>query len=156
MVKKTLDTFTASIINYFHNNYNIDVEIGSPYLISDLNELRGDFTGVIQISGKYSGSCYFSTPKDLLKHLITSLEINGIDIENEEVLCDITGEIANTLSGNARSVLGENFIISIPTVYRGKSSLEAITSDEKTDERTYAIPVNWQSQKAFLGINLTH
>lgn len=153
MVEKTLDTFTQSIINYFHSTYNIDVNIGSPYLISDLDELNGDYTGVINISGQYNGSCYFSTPKTLLQQILSSLEI-GIDINSDEVLGDIAGEIANTLSGNARAELGENFIISIPKVFRGTSSIEALTEKDTSEERTYAIPVVWKSEKAFLGVNL--
>ena len=153
MVEKTLDTFTQSIINYFHSTYNINVDIGSPYLIYNLDELNGDFTGVINISGQYNGSCYFSTPKSLLQQILTSLEID-IDINSDDVLSDIAGEIANTLSGNARAELGENFIISIPTVFRGKSSLEALIDESTSEERTYAIPVVWNSEKAFLGVNL--
>ena len=67
---------------------------------------------------------------------------------------DIAGEIANTLSGNARAELGENFIISIPKVFRGTSSIEALTEKDTSEERTYAIPVVWKSEKAFLGVNL--
>jgi len=153
MVEQTLDTFTSCIINYFQTTYNIDVVIGSPYLVSDLSALNGDFTGVIRISGQYNGSCYFSTPKALLQLILESLEVS-IDIESEEVLSDIAGEIANTLSGNARAELGENFIISIPTVFRGQQSMQAIEFDDANEERTFAIPVMWESQKAFLGVNL--
>ena len=89
---------------------------------------------MINISGEYNGTCYFSTPKTLLQRLISSLSIN-VDIESEIILTDITGEIANTLSGNARAELEENFIISIPKVFKGKAALAAIGSNE----RTYAI-----------------
>lgn len=153
MVEKTLDTFTQTIINYFQDTYKIDVTIGSPYLITNLDDLNGDFTGVINISGQYNGSCYFSTPKSLLQHILTSLTID-IDIDSEDVLSDIAGEIANTLSGNARAELGEDFIISIPTVFRGKNALQAVVDHEANEERTYAIPVIWNSEKAFLGVNL--
>lgn len=152
MVEKALDTFINSIINYFRNTYNIDVSIGSPYLISDASELSGDYTGVIKISGEYDGSCYFSTPKTLLQQVLESLSINAqIDSNSDQVLGDIAGEIANTLSGNARADLGEDFIISIPKVYQGKSAIEALTDSH----RTYAIPINWSDEKAFLGLTLT-
>ena len=154
MVKKTLDTFTNIIINYFHTTYDVKVDIGSPYLISDLGEFDGDFTGVIRISGQYNGSCYFSTPKSLLQQILTSLSI-PIDIDSEEVLSDIAGEIANTLSGNARAELGEDFIISIPKVFRGKQSLQAIDIEDDPELLTYAIPVYWNSEKAFIGVKLS-
>ncbi len=152
MVEKALDTFINSIINYFENTYNININIGSPYLITQLSELNGDYTGVIIISGEYNGSCYFSTPKSLLQKVLKSLEIDQhVDIESEAVSTDIAGEIANTLSGNARAELGEDFIISIPKVYTGKSTLEALSEDL----RTYAIPVTWNNEKAFLGVTLS-
>jgi len=150
MVEKALETFINTIINYFESTYKINISIGSPYLISSPSELQGDFTGIINISGRYQGSCYFSTPKSLLQTVLKSLSVN-IDLNSDVVLTDLTGEIANILSGNARAELGEDFIISIPTVYRGKASLEAISSNE----RTYAIPITWNSEKAFLGVTLS-
>ena len=46
------------------------------------------------------------------------------------MLTDIAGEIANTLSGNARAELGEEFIFSILKVFKGQSALEAISTNE--------------------------
>ena len=151
MVEKALDTFIHSIIEYFRTTYAIDVSIGTPYLINDAAELGSDYTGAINISGEYEGSCYFSTPKALLQQVLKSLCISGeIDIDSDEVLSDIAGEIANTLSGNARSELGEDFIISIPKVFRGRSAIAGISEVQ----RVYAIPINWKNQKAFLGVHL--
>lgn len=152
MVEKALDTFIKSIIIYFQETYSIDVNIGAPYLISDANELSGDFTGAINISGEYEGSCYFSTPKALLQKVLQSLSIGTeIDINSDEILSDIAGEIANTLSGNARLDLGEDFIISIPKIYRGTSAVAGLAEEVS---RVYAIPIHWNNQKAFLGVHL--
>lgn len=150
MVEQTLDTFINTIINYFETTYNIHINIGAPYLISSASELQGDFTGLIDISGRYQGSCYFSTPKSLLQTVLQSLSVN-VDLDSDVILSDLTGEIANILSGNARSELGEDFIISIPKVFQGSSAIQAIA----TDDRTYAIPITWNSEKAFLGVTLT-
>ena len=35
---------------------------------------------------------------------------------SEETILDLVGEVANTISGNARRDFGKNFVISIPTV----------------------------------------
>jgi chemotaxis protein CheX len=150
MVEKALETFINTIIHYFQTTYGINVEIGSPYLINDPTELNGDYTGIIEISGEYRGWCYFSTPKSLLQTVIQSLSID-VDLNSEVVLTDIAGEIANILSGNARAELGQNFVISIPKVYSGSNAIEAITADE----RTYAIPITWKNEKAFLGVALS-
>jgi len=150
MVEKALETFINTIINYFQTTYAIDVQIGSPYLISDATELNGDYTGIIEISGEYTGWCYFSTPKSLLQTVLQSLSID-VDLNSEVVLTDIAGEIANILSGNARAELGQSFVISIPTVYSGGHAIEAITNAD----RTYAIPIIWNNEKAFLGVSLS-
>lgn len=151
MVEKALDTFINSIINYFKTTYAINVSIGAPYLINDAAELGCDYTGAINISGEYEGSCYFSTPKALLQQVLKSLTIHGeFDTNSDQVLSDIAGEIANTLSGNARADLGEDFIISIPKIFRGKSAIAGISEAQ----RVYAIPINWNDQKAFLGVHL--
>ena len=151
MVEKALDTFIKTILNYFDSTYNIGVDIGTPYLVNDLSDLKGDYSGVIDISGRFSGHCYFSTPTSLLKRVLEKLNIKSAEIESDMVLQDIAGEIANTLSGNARAELGEDFIISIPKVYRGKNILEAFSEDK----RTYAIPIKLETEKAYLGVTLS-
>ena len=106
-----------------------------------------DYTGCITITGAYQGFCYFSAPKILLKHLILSL---GESDTSEEMMLDTVGEVANTLSGNAREFLGKDFIISVPEVVRGSPR----KNDGHSEQRIYAIPINWNSYKAMLAVCL--
>ena len=41
---------------------------------------------------------------------------------SEELLVDLVGEVANTISGNARYVFGKDFMISVPVVIEGAPS----------------------------------
>jgi chemotaxis protein CheX len=66
--------------------------------------------------------------------------------ESEEILCDLVGEIANTLSGNAREEFGRDFLISVPVVATANDSRFRLLEDA----RNYVIPIIFQSEKAYL------
>ncbi len=147
MIEQKLQIFIDSIVNYFNHTSDKSVEVGVPYLLAPDDVIPGDYTGVISISGAYSGCCYFTAPTILLKHLVISI---GEKDTSESMLLDAAGEVANTLSGNARKQLGSDFIISVPTVIRGVHRV----SDVPDNQRIYAIPIQWHSYKALLGICL--
>ena len=77
-----------------------------------------DFTGVIGISGERQGCVYFTAHRDLLRQLL--LHVGEADVSDNN-LCDLVGEIANTISGNARRHFGPNFMISVPVVVAGNA-----------------------------------
>lgn len=147
MIEKNIRVFVDSIVQYFGHTYDPSVLVGSPYLIDDIREASADYTGVISISGQYSGACYFSAPAVLLRHLILSV---GESDTSETMMLDTVGEVANTLSGNARRELGRKFVISAPHIIKGTPNNSAMLSGT----RIFAIPINWKSYKATLGICL--
>ena len=59
------------------------------------------------------------------------------------------GEVANTISGNARRDFGKNFLISVPTVIAHES--ETVTTP---NTRAYVIPINWRTHSAKLVVCL--
>ena len=65
---------------------------------------------------------------------------------NGELICDLVGEIANTLSGNAREEFGKDFLISVPIVSTGGN----VRFKFPPDSRNYVIPIIWQTEKAYL------
>ncbi len=146
MKETQLKVFIDGIVNYFHHTSEPTVAVGSPYLIRDLNEISSDYTGTISISGTYEGACHFTAPSALVRHLILSF---GETDTSESMITDTVGEVANTLSGNARQKLGRGFNISTPTVSKGSPS-----DNNAGENRIYAIPINWKSYKATLGIHL--
>jgi len=147
MKEEKLKIFIDSIVNYFKITSDTSAKVGSPFLIDTIEDVRADYTGTISISGAYQGACHFTAPSALLRHLI--LSIGELDT-SDEMMQDAVGEVANTLSGNARKELGKQFIISPPKVFKG----QAADVNKSDGERIYAIPISWKSYKATLGVHL--
>ena len=148
MIEENLQIFIDTTLNYFSTVTNRKIEVGSPYLVENKAVQISDYTGVIAISGQYTGCCYFTAPRIFLRYLIMTL---GEQDTSDAMLLDAVGEIANTLSGNARKELGRDFIISVPSVFKGEPEI----SELPEDKRTYAIPVLCNSYKALLCISLS-
>jgi chemotaxis protein CheX len=102
-----------------------------------------EYTGIIGISGKTHGAVCFTANGLMLKNILGFLNESP---SSREMLCDLVGEIANTLSGNAREEFGSDFLISVPVV---------ATEDDygfrfPEEGRNYVIPIIWRSEKAYL------
>jgi len=149
MIEPKLQIFIDGIVSYFEQTNDRDVAVGSPYLIEVDDDIATDYTGVIEITGAYTGNCYFSATSGLLRHLILQ---SGETDTSEDMMLDAVGEIANILTGNARKRLGEEFIISTPEVYIGRNVSQTLTQSR----RLYGIPLEWKSQSAILTIHLVH
>ncbi|MBX2850070.1 MAG: chemotaxis protein CheX [Acidiferrobacterales bacterium] len=148
MIEDNMQVFIDSIVNYFTQVSDKKVEVGSPYLLEDNQVIISDYTGVISISGLYEGCCYFTAPRAMLKYLV--LALGEIDT-SETMLLDAVGEVANTLSGNARREIGKEFIISVPVVFKTRPEDQAFDGGG----RTYAIPILCNSYRSLLGIRLS-
>jgi chemotaxis protein CheX len=83
--------------------------------------------------------------------LETILSLLKDDRRDDAAKRDLVGEIANTLSGNAREEFGSDFLISVPNVIVGPR----LSADLRTGDRNYAIPLNWRSETAYLLVSLT-
>ena len=141
MSEDKIQIFIDAVVNYFNQTSNTEVTVGAPFLEKNHNPTAMDYTGVIGISGSYKGCVYFTAPKILLKHLILSL---GESDTSENNMIDMVGEVANTLSGNARRELGKNFMISVPMVVEGAPSKLHLPREL----RSYVIPISWKSYNA--------
>ena len=148
MSEETLQVFIDGVIRYFQHTQDRDVEVGTPYLVSNKKPISMDYTGMIGITGPVKGCIYFTAPTVLLKHLL--LSIGEIETSNE-FLMDLVGEVANTISGNARRELGKDFMISVPMVVEGKPSAIHLPSEL----RSYVIPITWKSYTAAVAICLS-
>jgi chemotaxis protein CheX len=79
--------------------------------------------------------------------------ILGSEEVSREDFVDMTGEVVNTIAGNARKELGANFNISIPFVISG----DTISIDlPKMVAPIYILPCRWGEQTfyLFLGLDL--
>ena len=147
MKEKRLQVFIDGVNKYFTQVNNYEITVGTPYLTENRNPPASDITGVIGITGPITGCVYFTAPAPMLKHLLISMKEPDLSAEN---MMDLVGEVANTISGNARSEYGSQFNISVPFVMRG-------VPDEihlPRDSRSFVIPIDWKNYTAHIVICL--
>ncbi len=61
------------------------------------------------MTGRRNGIVYFTAPRGML--IVMLMKMNESDVSHDN-LCDLVGEVANTISGNARRDFGKDFMIS--------------------------------------------
>ena len=93
------------------------------------------------------GCVYFTARRDLLNQLL--LHVGELDV-SESNLSDLAGEIANTISGNARRHFGPDFMISVPVVVKGNATAIQVPRNVKA----YIIPLSWHKHEAVLVVSL--
>ena len=145
--EKRFQVFIDSVNRFFNEVNNIDVKVGTPYLVENNTPSAHDYTGIIGISGPYRGSVYFTAPRILLRNLLLSLQEPD---ESEESMMDLIGEIANTIAGNARSEYGSEFMISVPMVVKGAPDQIYLPKTA----RSFVIPISWKDYSASIVVSL--
>jgi len=120
--------------------------IEPPFLREELGPLL-EYTGIIRVSGRSNGAVCFTANSKMLERILSLLHD---DRRDDSAKRDLVGEIANTLSGNAREEFGSDFRISVPLVMVGPRR----NADLQTGARNYAIPLSWRSETAYLLIGL--
>jgi len=147
MSEQTLQVFIDGVVRYFQHTNDKEVKVGTPYLVENHKPAAFDVTGIIGISGPQRGCVYFTAPRILLKHLL--LSIGEADTSSEHIF-DLVGEVANTISGNARSSFGHEFMISVPVMIEGAPGQIHLPPQM----RSYVIPIYWKSYHAAVVICL--
>jgi chemotaxis protein CheX len=146
MSEKELKVFVDAVTHYFTSQTRSPAEVTTAYLAEhDLPAY--DYTGVIDISGGYQGSIYFSAPRLLLRQLL--LEMREPDIGEHNIL-DVVGEVANTISGNARQHFGSLLDISVPRALH--VSVQKIV--QAVRQRAFVILLRWQHYEAAVVIDV--
>jgi chemotaxis protein CheX len=144
MISETVSSvFVNGVLHYFDTTVQQRAECGTPYLAIGRTPEVADYTGMIKVSGVQDGIVFFTAPKAMLCVMLMKMQETDMGHDN---LCDLVGEIANTLSGNARRDFGHQFNISVPSVVHGRDS--AIEYPENT--RPIVIPIEWRSHHARL------
>jgi chemotaxis protein CheX len=139
--------FVDGVLNYFGTSVQQVAQCGTPHLaLTDRPEIA-DYTGVIQVSGKRTGLVAFTAPKSMLSVMLMRMQETDMSHEN---LSDLVGEIANTLSGNARRDFGHQFNISVPAVSSGRE--QPLQFPEGA--RPIVIPIDWRNYHARLVVCL--
>lgn len=146
MVKaEKLGVFITSVMAFFAQiGYPLQ-EIGTPYISRNTDISVYDYTGIIIITGPLKGSVFVSAPSNLLREVLKVMQEPEVSIT---LMKDLIGEIANTISGNARTQFGPEFIISPPKVVEGLPNHTYLPKDS----RSYIIPFHWQGHGGVIGI----
>lgn len=139
-----VQTFIDAVKHYFSVITGTEVNVGTPYLSQSINTHTSNVIGSIAVSGQRRGAVHFSAPTALLRHL---LALHGETQVNTDMLSDCLGEIANTIAGNARKQLGQDFIISTPIV---KPASAVLT----TTNHCLFIPIEWKNLPCALAVDL--
>ncbi len=144
--EQELKTFVEGTTSFFEVAAQQPASIGSPYLLEGTPAVH-EYTGIINISGKREGVVMFTAPKAMLTVLLMKMQENDF---SHETMRDLVGEVANTISGNARRDFGREFVISVPSVLSGQLKIP-----QKPGLRSFIIPINWRSHSAKLVVSLT-
>ncbi len=145
--EQELKTFVEGTTSYFEVAAQQPASVGSPYLVTEGSPAVHEYTGIISISGRREGVVYFTAPKAMLTVLLMKMQENDFSHEN---MRDLVGEVANTISGNARRDFGNEFVISVPSVLAGERSDPPLVPGA----RSFVIPINWRSHSAKLVVSL--
>jgi chemotaxis protein CheX len=141
-------SFVDAVSGYFYQISEEQAEINAAFLVEgEIPATTFDLTGYITLSGSFSGRVYFSAPRVMVTRLLL---IMGESDRSEERLLDAVGEIANTISGNARKHFGESMVISVPvTAATEHDWLKSVVSP-----RSYVILVKWKQYKASVVVDI--
>jgi chemotaxis protein CheX len=148
MDDQDIQVFITGVRRYFESLRTDARVVIEPPFIKDQDRPFLEYTGIIGISGKAHGAVCFTANGVMLEKILGFLNESP---SSREMLCDLVGEIANTLSGNAREEFGRDFLISVPVVATEKD----FSFHFPEDGRNYVIPIIWQTQKAYLLVCLS-
>lgn len=146
--EQDIRAFVHGTTHYFEIAAQQAATVGSPFLVTQGSPEIHDYTGVIAVTGRRSGIVCFSAPRGMLTVLLMKMNESNVTHEN---LCDLVGEVANTISGNVRRDFGKDFAISPPTVVSGNA---ASSIELPAGCRPVVIPINWRSHVAKLVVCL--
>jgi chemotaxis protein CheX len=141
-------SFVDAVSSFFFHITNEKVEIRAAYLVEgEIQASTFDLTSYISLSGDFSGRVYFSAPRAMVAHLLVAMHEPE---RGDERLLDAVGEIANTISGNARKHFGEAMQISVPvTQVTTHDWLNTVVSPH-----SYVILVKWKQYRASVVVDI--
>ena len=140
-----LKLFVDSVRRYFQVITKHEPQITSAFL--GTGDVDGhDFNGIVTFSGSYNGHVIVSMPPQLLRELLL---LQGETNLGDSNLLDAVGEVANTLAGNARQVLGSALNISVPVKLQGSSGIKA-----RVRKHPYVITLRWGHQPALVCVDM--
>lgn len=138
ITEKDIEIFIEGTKNYFLTNTERSVTVETPYIVSTEEIVVSNYTGIIGVSGERKGFVFVTAQKEMLRYLVLSL---GETDATQDLIQDVIGEVANTISGNARRSFGPTFMISVPLIVEGQP--KRIGSAKNVNG--YLVPFRWNS-----------
>jgi len=138
ITEREIEVFIDGIKHYFRTSTDKEIVVETPYLIPADKLAVSDYTGIIGISGEHKGFVLVTAPAEMLRYLVVSL---GEKVATSDLIHDVIGEVANTISGNARRSFGPGFMISVPLIVQGHPDRIGAAKDTNG----YVIPSRWNT-----------
>ena len=150
MNQRIIDGFAAGLKSYFEQAGKNDAVFKAPIVYGN-DDFRSnsilEITGVIGLTGGYKGCAYFTCNPEFLREFWQ--ETFSSDMLTDDMLADLTGEMANMISGICQQAMPTPFEISIPAVIFGKEGSVNI----KTPVVTFA--VTWRSHLVYYVVGVS-
>ena len=148
---RDVQVFSGAISNFFGNTTRSPASVRSSYLAEQAQVLpKADFSGMVELTGRYRGWVCFSASRGLLSQVLMAMGL-GSDYSDAGHL-DLVGEIANTMIGQALRHFGDDLEISVPKTFSGNAS--RLVSESRS--RPVLLPMTWNGYEAVLAIHMSH
>jgi chemotaxis protein CheX len=136
--------FSDAAAAFFQATTGAQAQVRTAYLLQGQpGSVRDDFTGVIELGGRFQGQVCFSAPRGMLTHILLLL---GEQDYSDASHRDIVGEIANQMTGQARRHYGEGLDIRPPRVLMREQASRSVSAGAPP----FVIPLSWDRYEAQL------
>lgn len=150
MEAKFINPVLTSIINVLKTMAKLEPKPGKPTLKTD-DKAKGDVTGIMSMVSKdVKGSLAISFTEPVALDIAKRM-LNQEFTEINDMVADLTGEIANMVTGGAKALLekdGYNFDMSLPTIVSGKDH----TVTHKSDGPKIILPFTTDAGEFFIEV----
>jgi chemotaxis protein CheX len=139
--------FVDSVMHYFETAVQQPATCGIPHLALRQRPQLADYTGMLSIAGRRDGVVLFTAPRSMLRVMLMCMQ--DTDLSHEH-LCELVGEIANTLLGDAQRNFRHHYSVSVRSVvHQGDVALVY-----PAGAHPIVIPIAWRSYRARLVVCL--
>jgi chemotaxis protein CheX len=140
--------FSDAANAFFYQTTGIHARVSTAYMLGDDEKIDwSDYQSRIDLGGQYHGTVAFSAPRALLTNILLRL---GESDHSHAIRNDVTGEIANQMSGYVRRHFGEGMEISPPHIV----GVEDPFAQDSEDNQSFVIPMMWDGYEAKLYVNI--
>ena len=90
-----------------------------------------EYAASVELTGEWQATVTIQCSRGLAQHAATKLGFDGMDLEDDEILVDVAGELANLVAGGLKSFAPASCSLSPPTTCKG--SIDKVTPQQAVD-----------------------